>query len=121
MRFTTSGRLSRVAKMDRRVLVVTTDAGVAEDGTYRPGGLQLFSRLVVRALAESTRLDRLGVLSLLDSQRAMDGTFSDLLATARSTGRGVRADGCSGNRMRVGLKNRRDRLGYDLAVFLQID
>jgi len=107
--------------MPRRVLVVTTDSGVAEDGTYRPGGLQLFSRLVVRALAESTRLDRLGVLSLLDSQRAMDGTFSDLLATARSPNLDLRTHGCSGNRMRLGLKYLRERPGYDLAVFLHIN
>ena len=76
--------------MARRVLVVTTDCGVGEDGTYRPGGLQLFSRLVVRALAESTRLGQLGVLSLL-RQPAGDGRDAEDAAGTRE-GAWARAD-----------------------------
>src|SRR5689334_14789585 len=107
--------------MPRRVLVVTTDSGVAEDGTYRPGGLQLFSRLVVRALAESTRLDQMGVLSLLDSQEAMDGTLADLVATARAPNVKLRTHGCNGSRMRLGLTYLRERPHYELAIFLHIN
>jgi phosphatidylinositol alpha-1,6-mannosyltransferase len=107
--------------MPRRVLVVTTDSGVADDGTYRPGGLQLFSRLVVRALAESTRLEQLGVLSLLDSQRAMEGTLNGLLAPSRAPGVSLRLHGCGGNRAQLGLTFLRERWRYDLALFLHIN
>jgi len=107
--------------MDRRVLVVTTDAGVGEDGTYRPGGLQLFSRLVVRALAESTRISHLGVVSLLDSQRAMDGTLQDLLAPAKAPQLKLSMFGCGGSRARLGLTYLQQRWRYDLALFLHIN
>jgi phosphatidylinositol alpha-1,6-mannosyltransferase len=107
--------------MPRRVLVVTTDSGVAEDGTYRPGGLQLFSRLVVRALAESTRLDQLGVLSLRDSKRAMDSTFTDLMAASRTAKLDLRTHGCGGSRVQLGLTYMRERRRYDLALFLHIN
>ena len=107
--------------MPRRVLVVTTDCGVGEDGTYRPGGLQLFSRLVVRALAESTRLTQLGVLSLLDSQRAMEGTLKDLLGSAKAPGLELMMHGCGGSRAQLGLTYLRQRWRYDLALFLHIN
>jgi len=107
--------------MDRSVLVVTTDAGVGEDGTYRPGGLQLFSRLVVRALAESTRIGHLGVVSLLDSQRAMDGTLHDLLAPAKAPQLSLSMFGCGGSRARLGLTYLQQRWRYDLALFLHIN
>jgi phosphatidylinositol alpha-1,6-mannosyltransferase len=107
--------------MLRRVLVVTTDSGVAEDGTYRPGGLQLFSRLVVRALAESPQLERLGALSLLDSQRAMEGTFVEALGGARAANLDLRTHGCSGNRVRLGLTYLRERRHYQMALFLHIN
>ena len=107
--------------MVRRVLVVTTDSGVGEDGTYRPGGLQLFSRLVVRALVESTRLDQLGVLSLRDSQRAMEGTLSAVLAPAKAPKVTLAMHGCGGSRARLGLTYLRQRQFYDLALFLHIN
>ena len=107
--------------MVRRVLVVTTDSGVGEDGTYRPGGLQLFSRLVVRALAESTRLEHLGVVSLLDTQRAMEGTLQDLLAPAKAPGLALTMHGCGGSRSRLGLTYLQQRFRYDLALFLHIN
>jgi phosphatidylinositol alpha-1,6-mannosyltransferase len=107
--------------MDRRVLVVTTDAGVGEDGTYRPGGLQLFSRLVVRALAESTRISHLGVVSLLDSQRAMDGTLQALLGPAKAPQMQLSMFGCGGSRARLGLTYLQQRWRYDLALFLHIN
>ncbi len=107
--------------MARRVLVVTTDSGVGEDGTYRPGGLQLFSRLVVRALAESVRLDQLGVVSLLDSQRAMEGTLEALLTSAKAPGVKLALHGCGGSRARLGLVYLQQRLRYDLALFLHIN
>jgi phosphatidylinositol alpha-1,6-mannosyltransferase len=107
--------------MPKRVLVVTTDCGVGEDGTYRPGGLQLFSRLVVRALAESPRLAQLGVLSLLDSQRAMEGTLQALLAPAKASRVEVVMHGCGGSRARLGLTYLQERMSYDLALFLHIN
>jgi phosphatidylinositol alpha-1,6-mannosyltransferase len=107
--------------MPKRVLVVTTDCGVGEDGTYRPGGLQLFSRLVVRALAESPRLGQLGVLSLLDSQRAMEGTLQALLAPAKASRVDVAMHGCGGSRARLGLTYLQERMSYDLALFLHIN
>jgi phosphatidyl-myo-inositol dimannoside synthase len=107
--------------MVRRVLVVTTDCGVGEDGTYRPGGLQLFSRLVVRALAESTRLGQMGVLSLGDTQRAMDGTLRALLAPAKAPGLELTMHGCGRSRARLGLTYLRERWRYDLALFLHIN
>src|ERR1051325_3895585 len=103
--------------MVRRVLVVTTDSGVGEDGTYRPGGLQLFSRLVVRALAESKHLEHLGVLSLLDSQRAMDGTLQGLLSQAKAANLELATPGCGGRRARLGLSYLQQRWRYDLALF----
>jgi phosphatidylinositol alpha-1,6-mannosyltransferase len=107
--------------MVRRVLVVTTDCGVAEDGTYRPGGLQLFSRLVARALAESSNLGRLGVLSLLDSQRAMDGTMRGLLDSTKASGVEIAMHGCGGSRAELGIVYLRERRHYDLAIFLHIN
>ncbi len=107
--------------MDRRVLVVTTDAGVGEDGTYRPGGLQLFSRLVVRALAESAHIDQLGVLSLLDSQKAMEATLNPLLTSAKAPGVKLRMHGCGGSRAQLGLIYLQQRRRYDLALFLHIN
>ncbi len=107
--------------MSRRVLVVTTDCGVGEDGAYRPGGLQLFSRLVVRALAESKNLEQLGVLSLLDSQRAMDGTLRPLLAPLTSPGPELILHGCGGSRAQLGLVYLQQRWRYELALFLHIN
>jgi phosphatidylinositol alpha-1,6-mannosyltransferase len=107
--------------MVRRVLVVTTDSGVGEDGTYRPGGLQLFSRLVVRALVESTQLEQLGVLSLRDSQRAMEGTLNAVLTPAKAPKVRLAMHGCGGSRARLGLTYLRQRQHYDLALFLHIN
>jgi phosphatidylinositol alpha-1,6-mannosyltransferase len=107
--------------MGRRLLVVTTDCGMAEDGTYRPGGLQLFSRLVIRALVESTKIQALGVLSLQDSQRAMDKTLGGLLAPTKSAAMDLRLHGCGGSRVTLGLNYLRQRRRYDQAVFLHIN
>ena len=100
---------------------MTPDCGLGEDGSYRPGGLQLFSRLVVRALAESTRLQRLGVLSLLDSQRAMKSTLHELLAPSRAPHLDIDLVGCEGSRPRLGLAYLRARWRYQIAVFLHIN
>jgi phosphatidylinositol alpha-1,6-mannosyltransferase len=100
---------------------VTTDAGVGEDGTYRPGGLQLFSRLVIRALAESTSLTHLGVLSLLDTQPGMDHTLSALLAPSRAPQLGLGLHGCGGSRAQLALLYLRERWRYQLALFLHIN
>ncbi len=107
--------------MGRRLLVVTTDCGIADEGTYRPGGLQLFSRLVVRALVESKRIDALGVLSLCDSQRAMEEIFGALLAPTKSAGLTLGMYGCGGSRARLGLNYLRRRPAYDQALFLHIN
>ncbi len=107
--------------MVRRVLVVTTDSGVGEEGTYRPGGLQLFSRLVVRALAESPRLEQLGVVSLRDSQRAVDTTLEPLLAPTKASNVTLGMHGCGGSRTRLGLIYLQQRFRYDLALFLHIN
>jgi phosphatidylinositol alpha-1,6-mannosyltransferase len=107
--------------MIRRILIVTTDAGLASDGTYRPGGLQLFSRLVIRALAESVSLERLGVLSLLDSQTGVDRTLNALLAPVRSPQLNLDLHGCRGNRGRLALLYLREHWRYQLVLFLHIN
>jgi phosphatidylinositol alpha-1,6-mannosyltransferase len=107
--------------MARRLLVVTTDCGMAEDGTYRPGGLQLFSRLVIRALAESAHVRVLGILSLRDSQRALDHTLRGILAPTMSAGLELRMHGCAGSRVALGATYLCWRFDYDDAMFLHIN
>lgn len=107
--------------MLRSVLVVTTDSGTLEDGSCKPGGLQLFSRLVVRALAESPRLTRLGVLSLVDGQSGMERALGPLLAASRSPNLEIVLRGCGGSRTRLGLTYLQQRWRYQLAVFLHIN
>lgn len=111
----------KVAPVLERVLVVATDCGVAEDGTYRPGGLQLFSRLVIRALAESDKIRELGVLSLVDSQRAMEQTLGGALAPTRSNRLDVRLHGCGRSRAMLALTYLKERPRYGLAIFLHIN
>ncbi len=107
--------------MRDRLLVVATDCGVAEDGSYRPGGLQLFSRLVIRALCESNQIRELGVLSLVDSQRAMVETLAGLLAPTKSDRLELRLHGCGGSRAKLGLTYLKERLRYGKAIFLHIN
>jgi phosphatidylinositol alpha-1,6-mannosyltransferase len=111
----------KVTPVRDRVLVVATDCGVSEDGTYRPGGLQLFSRLVIRALAESGKIQELGVLSLVDSQRAMERTLGGLLAPTKANRLDLRLHGCGGSRVKLGFTYLKQRPRYGKAIFLHIN
>src|SRR4051812_39519326 len=104
----------------RSVLLVSPEFGVAADGTYRPGGVQLFSRLVARALAASPRLSCLAVWSLLDSQEAMERTLRPYLEAARDSAVQLEVRAFSGSRRRLALAWLRRRWGFDHAQFLHL-
>lgn len=106
-----------------RILLVSPECGVADDGTYRPGGIQLFSRLVARALAGAPGLRALTVWSLLDSERAMQRTLLPYLEAARVAGVGdlhLRVRGFGGSRRAMALAYPMARLRHDHAQFLHL-
>ena len=58
---------------------------------------------IPHALVESKRIDALGVLSLCDSQRAMEQVFGALLAPTKSAGLALGMYGCGGSRAQLDL------------------
>lgn len=99
-----------------RVLVVAPDLGLESGGCYRPGGLALFSRLVVRALASAVEIKQLTVFSLLDTPGAAKA-YQDYLDSAA-----MRLDiqGFSGSKLRLTLSYLTQRRRHDLAMFTHI-
>lgn len=108
------------APRPRSILLVSPEFAVAADGTYRPGGLQLFSRLVARALATSPRLSRLAVWSVLDSQEAMEKTLRPYLEAARAQGVELEVRGFGGSRKRLIFAWLPARWRFDHAQFLHL-
>jgi len=104
----------------RSLLLVSPELGVAADGTYRPGGVQLFSRLVARALATSPRLSRLTVWGLLDDDVAMTRTLAPYLAAARARGLAIDVRGFGGSRRKMALAWLAARWRYHHAHFLHL-
>jgi phosphatidylinositol alpha-1,6-mannosyltransferase len=104
----------------RSILLVSPEFGVAEDGTYRPGGVQLFSRLLARAVATSPKLSRLSVWGLLDSQQAMQRTLLPYLESERAPGAKLEVRGFNGSRKRLVLAWLCRRWAFDHAHFLHL-
>ncbi|MFO0746727.1 MAG: glycosyltransferase family 4 protein [Myxococcota bacterium] len=104
----------------KRLLLISPELGVAEDGTYRPGGLQAFSRMVALALAGRRGLTALTVWSLLDSDRAMQRTLVPYLGTKKAPSVAIAVRGFGGDRRAMALAYPWARLRHDHAQFLHL-
>jgi len=104
----------------KRFLLISPEYGVAEDGTYRPGGLQAFSRLVASALAGQRGLTTLTVWSLLDGDRAMHETLVPYLAMRKVPSVALSVRGFGGDRRAMALAYPWARLRHDHAQFLHL-
>jgi phosphatidylinositol alpha-1,6-mannosyltransferase len=107
--------------MHRDILLVTTDLGVDKSGTYRPGGMQLFSRMTLQALSESPDIQRLGVLSIVDTQEALDKTLRPRLTSGPQRTPRIELHGAGGNRRAFVARYLRERLRYRSAMFMHIN
>jgi phosphatidylinositol alpha-1,6-mannosyltransferase len=100
-----------------RVLVICPEFGATADGSYKPGGLQQFSRCVLRALASSDDIRSLTGWGLLDSDSSVEWLRSHYLADVARVG-GVDMRGFSGNRRQMGWSFLKSHARYDLVMFL---
>lgn len=106
-------------KTKRRLLIVTSDFAVNADGTYRPGGLQQFSRCVFRALATCSAIERLDGWTLLDDPGG--AAFLERSYIARDArARAISVRGFAGNRRRMALAYVAHAGAYDLSMFLHV-
>jgi phosphatidyl-myo-inositol dimannoside synthase len=95
----------------RRILVVTPDLGLGEDGGHRPGGVALFARLVIQALATMNGLAELTTYSLLDTAPATWAHRTRLPGTVA---------GFAGSKLGLALAYLRACRRHDMAMFLHL-
>jgi phosphatidylinositol alpha-1,6-mannosyltransferase len=102
------------------VLVVGPEFGVNADGSYAPGGLGMFSRLVLRILAGSRGVRNLTAWGLLETQRDLEWMRQNYLSNDRRAPRTLRVRGFSGNRRRLALEFLTAHRKHDLVMFMHI-
>lgn len=109
-------RLPTFSSPPRSILVLSTEYAINADGTYRPGGLALFSRCVIGSLAGAHGLDRLEAWGLLDEPEGLNvfrSHFGD--STTRVSTRAF-----SGDRAGMAAAFALRHLAFDLVVFLHV-
>ena len=100
----------------RSILVVAPEFAIDADGTYRPGGLALFSRCIVGSLAGAPGLERLEAWGLLDEVPGI-AIFEQHFAGLTTQ---VRTRAFAGNRRRMALEFALRNREFDLVAFLHI-
>jgi phosphatidylinositol alpha-1,6-mannosyltransferase len=105
-----------VSRVPRSILIVAPEFAIDADGTYRPGGLAVFARSVVEALAGARGLARLEAWGLLDTPAGL-GVFE---RHHRGSPTRVRARAFGGNRARMAVEFALRHLAFELVIFLHI-
>ncbi len=103
-----------------RILVVGPEFGVNESGEYRPGGIAQFSRCLVRAIAQSPKVTRVGIMSLLDSDAAMKKTMTRYAQQDASPNIEILSHGFQGNKAAMALSLVTQQFKYDHVMFLHV-
>jgi phosphatidylinositol alpha-1,6-mannosyltransferase len=103
----------------RRVLLISPEFGVVEDGTYRPSGVAQFSRCVMTALASASQIDTLSGWGLLDAQSGVDW-FGRRYVEPMQRSREVKLRGFGGDRKRMGAFFLAVHRRYDIVMFLHM-
>jgi phosphatidylinositol alpha-1,6-mannosyltransferase len=107
----------RVPRVPRSILIVAPEFAIDADGTYRPGGLALFARGVVQALAGAPGLVRLEAWGLLDAPEGL--AVLERHHRGTSTTR-VRARAFGGDRLRMAVAFALGHLAFDLVIFVHV-
>jgi phosphatidyl-myo-inositol dimannoside synthase len=104
------------SRRPQSVLIVSSEFAIDPDGTYRPGGLQLFARCVVASLVGAPGVLRVAAWGLLDSQEGMD------VFRTYHIGKGseVSVRGFGGNRAAMLASFALQHWAYDLVIFLHV-
>jgi phosphatidylinositol alpha-1,6-mannosyltransferase len=105
-----------VSSPPRSILVVSPEFGIDPDGTYRPGGLALFARCIVSALAGAPGLRRLEAWGLLDSAEGL-GMFERRFNDSATR---VIARAFAGDRRQMAAAFAFRHWGFDLVIFLHV-
>lgn len=105
-----------MSRAPRSILIVAPEFAIDADGTYRPGGLAVFARSVVQALAGAPGLLRLEAWGLLDSAAGL-AIFARHHAESATR---VRARAFGGNRARMAAEFALRHFAFDLVIFLHI-
>jgi phosphatidylinositol alpha-1,6-mannosyltransferase len=105
-----------VSSPPRSILVVSPEFGIDSDGTYRPGGLALFARCIVLALAGAPGLRHLEAWGLLDSGEGL-GIFERRFTNSATR---VTARAFAGNRGRMAAEFALRHWRFDLVIFLHV-
>jgi phosphatidylinositol alpha-1,6-mannosyltransferase len=106
----------RVSHVPCSILIIAPEFAIDADGTYRPGGLAVFARSVVEALAGAPGLARLEAWGLLDTPAGL-GVFE---RHHRGSPTRVRARAFGGDRVRMAVEFALRHLAFELVIFLHI-
>lgn len=105
-----------MSRVPGRILVVAPELAIDADGTYRPGGMALFARGVVRSLAGAVGLRRLDAWGLLDSPEGLS-VFERDYSTSSTR---VSARAFAGDRARMAKAFLLGHWLFDLVIFLHV-
>lgn len=99
-----------------RILVIAPELAIDADGTYRPGGMAVFARGVVRSLAGARGLRRLEAWGLLDSPEGLS-VFERDYSTSSTR---VSARAFAGDRARMAKAFLLWHWLFELVIFLHV-